>query len=145
MAPKDKDEYQHANENLRFYGNQKFAEITAFVAINIALIGIVFNTPIADQGARVLVLAFFGLMSSICFFVAFLSTTHALFHFMKRAADLEGELNYKLWSTFPTAPSFEIRPHTWASKILYIGMIAFWGAVILWKCCNCCCNKAILE
>jgi len=124
-------EYSAANENLRYAGNLKLAEVTVFVAATGGLIAALFNIDAAKHAQAGAVLKTFGLIVSWCFLVILESTQYAWFHFAERAARLEKELNYSLWSSLPGAPGFKYRPAAWAMRGFYLIAIVFWIVALI--------------
>lgn len=126
VTPEIENEYKVANENLRYCGNLKLAEVSIFAAVTGGLLAALFRIDPTKQAVARVTLEVFGLLTSICFFLILESTQYAWFHFAKRAASLEQVLGYKLWSSFRGAPEFRVRPSHWSLRVFYISVILFW-------------------
>src|SRR5262249_47924993 len=102
-------ELKMANDNLRFYANQKMAETTIFIAIRGGLLTALFNLDAIKPPHAPLALKLCGIASSLAFLLILESTHYAWFHLATRAAVLERTLGFKLWSSMPGAPDFNLR------------------------------------
>ncbi|MHB8408995.1 MAG: hypothetical protein ACYDHY_13035 [Acidiferrobacterales bacterium] len=127
-------EYKVANDNLRYCGNLKLAEVSIFIAITGGLLTTLFRIDHTEQVVARVILAAFGLLTSICFFLILESSQYAWFHFAKRAAILEKSLDYKMWSSLPGAPEFRWRPGHWSLRVFYLLVILFWLSALVIGC-----------
>jgi hypothetical protein len=131
MSNQHLEEYKIANENIRHYSNLKLAEVTIFVAISGGFFSAAFNTDLGKQYCWRIIIEISALIYSLSFLAILASTQYAIFHFLKRAAELETELNFHLLRKFPGAPKFCYRPSSWASFLIHISVVLFWFGLLL--------------
>src|SRR5687768_11357591 len=110
-----------------YYARLKLAEVTAFVAVTGGLLAVFFHLDVTKHPLASTVLKCFGLITSMCFAVMHESVQHSWFHFARRAATLEENLGFELWSTLHGAPRFPFKPGTLAMRLFYVSVIGFWG------------------
>jgi hypothetical protein len=119
-------EYATANELVRHFATVLLTERTLFVAVTGALITVLFSQEHLHHPAPRIAIELLGLASAFVFLVAQETNAFSHFHCMKRAASLEADLDYKIWSSLPGSPQFRIRPGTWAVRAFFILVIIFW-------------------
>lgn len=96
-----KDEYKDLSDNMRHYGNMRFAQLTLYFGLTAALITGVFVTdPPLDVSVRT-ALKIFGAISALAFAVMEERATDYWRHFRRRAVRLESEMGYKQYSSRP--------------------------------------------
>lgn len=127
-------EYQEATSIMRHAGTLQLAALTAFVAITGGLLALIYVTTNSMPNQIKLAIKYGGLLISLLFLLIGVSNSFFWGHFARRACKLEGNLNYKLYSTLPGAPKFNlIRPTRTAIWFLYIATAIFWLFAILGK------------
>ena len=116
-------EYQQLNENMRHYGNMRFAQLTLYFAFTAALVAAIFTTdPPLTAGIRV-TLKHVGMIGSIAFGVMEERATCYWHSLYKRAVKLESALGYEQHSNRPAARFLSA---TSAVRLL------IWGGSLLW-------------
>lgn len=87
-----KDEHHSLGDNIRWYSNIRFAQLTLFVAFNAVLINRLFSADANISGNYALTMKVAGVLSALVFgYMEFRADEHWS-HFVKRAEDLEAEL-----------------------------------------------------
>jgi hypothetical protein len=121
------EEYKEAGQNMRHYANHLAVFLAMFVVATGGLSGIALgiNAPKSDIG--VLTIRAAGVVVSLAFWLMTESASHLWRHFMLRAAAIEPQLGFKIYTSIRGYPNFRIRPGMWAVRILFIGAIAFWS------------------
>jgi len=61
------EEYVQLNENLRHYHNQRFAQMTLWLAITAGLLSVLFGEHYAGSAATTVVLKLLGCITSVAF------------------------------------------------------------------------------
>ncbi len=94
------EEYKIASENLRWYSNIRFAQLTLFFAIT-ALIAnnVLVNQTLSSMFGNLIKMA--GVFACALFFYLELRADNYWSHFIKRAVELEQTLGYKLYKERP--------------------------------------------
>jgi hypothetical protein len=132
-----KDEYLDIGENLRFYGNLRFAQLTLFFAVTGAIIAALFtiNPPLPSQ-VRFL-LKWVGLAMTILFWLMEKSSSWFWVYYVERAQVIEKVLGYYQY----TGRNPKIRKQYWIWKCLnatnavrgiFLVMFVFWLIMIIW-------------
>jgi hypothetical protein len=132
-----KEEYSEIGENLRFYGNLRFAQLTLFFVVTGAIIAALFtvNPPLSADQRYLLKLV--GLVMTIPFWLMEKSSTWFWIYYVERAMVIEKELGYYQY----TGRNPKIRKQHWiwkklsatnAIKIIFIAMVIFW-LILLYK------------
>lgn len=123
------EEYKELNNNLRFYGNMRFAQLTLFSAITAALLTIIFKTepPLVEPIKTALKIG--GLVSTFVLWVMEERSTGYATKFIKRMIVLEAMLGYEQWKgrKFGTRAIFSA---TNAARLLYVVITIFWVLTI---------------
>jgi len=126
-----KDEYIELNANLRHYGNIRFAQLTVFLAITAGLVTCVFTFNLSEPAKLLFKIG--GVIISVLFWIVDISDMYLWTKFIRRAAELEGSLNYKQYSGLPGSPKFDrVRPATLAIWCFYLLVFLFWLVTIIW-------------
>ena len=126
------EEYRELNNNLRFYANMRFAQLTLFSAITAAFLTIIFTiTPPLSESTRS-ILKVGGLISTIVLWVMEERSSGYGMHFYKRIVELEPLLGYKIWQgrKMRTKAIFSA---TNAVRVLYFFVAAFWLLSIIYR------------
>ncbi len=119
------DEYKELNNNIRFYGNMRFAQLTLFTAITAALLTIVFTIePKLLEPTRTVVKVG-GMLATFVFWRMEERSTGYGLHFHKRIIELEKPLGYKGW-TGRKMGNATIFSATNAVRLLYLCIFVFW-------------------
>jgi hypothetical protein len=94
------EEYKIASENLRWYSNIRFAQLTLFFAIT-ALIAnnVLVNQTLSPIFGNLIKMA--GVFACVLFFYLELRADNYWSHFMKRAVELEQALGHKQYTERP--------------------------------------------
>lgn len=125
-----KDEYLDASANQRQFMTLRFAQLTVFLAISGFLLNILFNESTALPAYGDEILKTGGLFISILFWIHQERTMAYWNHFVNRAAELEGELDFNQYRSRPPAgilSSFN------AMRLFFIIVVAFWILAFFWK------------
>lgn len=123
------DEYVDVSNNLRFYGNMRFAQLTLFLALTGSLCTLAFvgahSLPAIGQAA----LKVLGAVSGLVF--AFLDIRAAGYwhHYKSRATQLEVTLGFKQYTTLPRRGCLTA---TNAVLLLYALIVLSWIAFCVW-------------
>ena len=126
----NEEEYKELNNNIRFYGNMRFAQLTLFSALTAGLLAIIFKTdpPLPELIKTVLKVG--GLISTFVFWVMEERSTGYAMHFIRRIVALEKLLGYRQWQgrRMGTQSLFSA---TNAVRFLYFSVAVFWLAAII--------------
>jgi hypothetical protein len=133
------EEYKDASQNMRHYANHFVAYLSLFIAFNGGLLSVLFNLKQPESSGTEFVLQFIGLGTTVLLGVMTESAHHLWGHFMRRAAEIENQLQFKQYSSLSGAPKFWIRPTKWASRAMFVLMAFFWtfwllGRLLLTLC-----------
>ena len=117
------DEYKDLSDNMRHYGNMRFAQLTLYFALTAGLVTVVFtlNPPLGPGLRRGLMLV--GAVASAAFGVMEERAADYWHHFRRRAVKLEESLGYKQYTDRPAA---KVLTATNAARVMV------WGGVPLW-------------
>ncbi|NOT50154.1 MAG: hypothetical protein HOP10_02645 [Chitinophagaceae bacterium] len=134
-----RQEYTEVNQNLRHYGNMRFAQLTIFIALTGGLITLVFTKlSSALQFNLKISLEAMGIFTAGVFLLMENSSTMKWKGFKNRANELEIELNYQQQRKSPSPGNWNA---TRAIKLLYWSIVVFWLGAIAYqlyqKFCNC--------
>jgi len=124
-----RDEYGHASENIRHYQNTRFSLLTVFIAISAGLLTVLSATSATSPGYFPLILKVAGLLITLLFWLLQERTMLYWYHFVRRAAELESKLGYKLYSSRPEAGLLTSNN---ALRLFFIIIAIFWIATIVW-------------
>ena len=94
-------EYDILNENMRHYGRIHFAELTVLIAITAGLITLLYKSAPPISKDLIPLIRVGGLLVAVLFWIMEESALYIWGHFAARAAFLEEQLGYKLFSTLP--------------------------------------------
>jgi membrane associated rhomboid family serine protease len=96
-----KDEYSSLNENMRWYSNIRFAQLTLFIGLTAGLLAVVFTSNPPLSHAQWIILNASGIVATVFFWLMEERAAEYWRHFLQRAVELEKELGYKQYSTRP--------------------------------------------
>jgi hypothetical protein len=124
-----RDEYTRMVELLKHYATLQFAELSVFIGVMGAAILFLFGVNTPRGAARVFLL--FGMsLAAMCLWVIHESNSKQMWHFLKRAAQLETQLGYQGYSKLPGMLVYRlgywIGPGSLAFRFLYLVVILFW-------------------
>jgi hypothetical protein len=124
-----KDEYLDASANQRQFQTLRFAQLTVFLAISGFLLNALLSPtlPLSDPGKHALKAG--GLMVSLLFWVHQERTMAYWSHFVRRAAELEGELGFQQYRTRPKSGMFSSFK---AMRLFFLLAAAFWIGSFFW-------------
>jgi len=126
------DEFGKTIDLIKHHANLQFAELTVLIAIAGAGIGFIFSATGPHGPVRLLFM--FGMAATAaCFWVIWESNSFQMWHFMKRAKQLEKDLGYEGYSRLRGMERRWCKPGTWAFRFLYIGLTLFWLVAALGK------------
>lgn len=126
-----KEEYGELAEDMRHYGNMRFAQLTLYFALMAGLVTAVFATqPPLHAGVRV-VLKIAGVVSTLAFCVMEERAADYWHHFRKRASHLEDQLGYQRYSTKAMGRWLTA---TNAVRLLFLASALGWLAALKWQC-----------
>lgn len=120
-------EYEQLMALIRHYGNVRFATLTLAVAICGGLLAILFGEHVCLPKRIITALPLVGaLATGVCWIIE-VSAALAWRHCAQRAAKLEGgQIGFRIHSTMPGAPTFNLLPTTYMVSVLYLTTIGFW-------------------
>jgi hypothetical protein len=124
-----KGEYMDVGENMRHFGNIRFAQLTLFVAITAGFLTAVFqpNPPLSNL-ARV-TLKGVALLVTVTFWVMDQRAMQYWHHYRHRAVELEKELGFQQYTSIPALSVFSA---TNALRLLFLGLSVFWAVTLIW-------------
>lgn len=125
------EEYKELNNNLRFYGNMRFAQLTLFSAITAAFLTIIFTSTPALTYPVETILKIGGLISTFVLWVMEERSTGYAIHFSKRMVELEKLLGYRVWQGRKMG-THAIFSATNAVRLLYLCITVFWSSSIIY-------------
>jgi len=132
MSDKQLDEYKEINNNVRFYGNMRFAQLTLFSAITAALLTIIFKTqPVLTESVK-RILEIGGLISTVVLWVMEERSTGYATKFIHRLQELEKPLGFNQWSGRKVGTKAGLSA-TNAVRILYLAVLLFWIFALILK------------
>jgi len=120
------DEYKDVSDNIRLFQNIRFAQLTVFIAVAGALIGVTFTAPATISPVLMIVVKFGGLLVTLLFWILQERTVLYLQHFVQRAVELEEVLGYKQYSTRPRSG-----PGANALRGFFILLGLLWAALLV--------------
>ncbi len=126
MSHSPEDEYKELMELLRHYGNVRFATLTLFSAVVAGLLAISYGSSTNVPKTIKLFLEVGGLIATIVFWIMEVVAALIGRHCMRRAAELEGHLGFRILSTMRGAPRFHWLPTTYVVSVLYLASLGFW-------------------
>lgn len=119
------EEYKIASENLRWYSNIRFAQLTLFFAITALIANIVLvNQTLSPMSGNLIKTA--GVFACALFFYLESRADTYWSHFMKRAVQLEKILGYKQYTERPVR---KLRT-TYAIRAFIVLVAVFWIIII---------------
>lgn len=124
---RDKEEYAELMQWMRFYGNLRFAALTA------GILTFVFKADMKLTPSLQFALKIGGILVSLTFWVAEASAVILYRHFVARAVALEKLLAYKIFGTMRGAPRFRFMPTTYSVSFLYLSVLVFWLLSIIFS------------
>jgi uncharacterized membrane protein YcgQ (UPF0703/DUF1980 family) len=126
------EEYKEINNNVRFYGNMRFAQLTLFSAITAALLTIIFKTQPALTASVKTALEIGGVVSTIVLWVMEERSTGYAVKFIHRLQELEKSLEFNQWRGRKIATR-AVFSATNAVRLLYFAVISFWVFALIYK------------
>jgi len=120
-------EYKSASDNMRWYSNIRFAQITLFFALTAFLYSEVFSSNNTLPPFMLVGLKVVGIASALAFAYMERRADDYWLHFMARACTLEKQLDYKQYTTRP-ARAFATST---IILMLYGVMCLFWIAALV--------------
>jgi hypothetical protein len=124
------EEYKELSNNIRFYANMRFAQLTLFSAVTAALLTIVFvREPPLEEAARTVLKIGGGIVTFVFWVMEERSNGYGM-HFARRIIELEGLLGYRVWQgrRMGTKAIFSA---TNAVRLMYFFVAVFWLVTIL--------------
>lgn len=122
------DEYRDASENMRFYGHQRFSQLTVFVSITALLAagaGLTSGGTIANNPR---VLSIGGIVVTLVFWIMEQRTFETWMSYIKRAKVLEHALGFEQHSG--RRPR-RVLTATNAVRLLFLAVLVYWMAVLV--------------
>ena len=120
------EEYRQIGENLRFYGNLRFAQLTLFFVATGALLAVLDQAKIRSAFLSFQVLSVGGLLVVAVFAVLEQSAVRYWCHYRDRAVVLEPPLGLEQYSRRPRG---SVLNATNAVRLLFVGVALLWIAV----------------
>ena len=121
------EEYKIVSENLKWYSNMRFAQLTLFIAITAAIANGISNERLSSLMLFNIALKIGGILVSCVFWYLEMRADDYWSHFMKRAVALESELKFKQYTERPKR-----KLRTTVTIRLFITAISlFWLAALI--------------
>lgn len=121
-------EYLDVSENMRHYGNMRFAQLTLFIAITAAQLSVLFNSDIPKPSLLIChFIEYGGLIVTVVFFIMEERAVSYWDNYRIRGVELEKDLSYQ---QFTRQPKRKIWTATNAVRILFVFIFLFWVIVI---------------
>lgn len=118
-------EYEIVCDNIRHYGNMRFANLTVFLALTFGISVIAFGLQGQTPELWLQILArSAGIIISMLFWTFEYRTNINIDHFQDRARQLEELLEYKLWRTLPISRLLHADK---SISMLFISIAIFWA------------------
>jgi hypothetical protein len=95
------EEYKIISDNLRWYSNMRFAQLTLFVAITAAILNGIYNDKISNAAVLVIALKVGGILASAMFWYLEMRADDYWSYFMKRGVELEKDLKFRQYTDRP--------------------------------------------
>ena len=124
-----KDEYKDVGDNMRQYGNMRFAQLTLFIAVTAGLLSVLFRSDPPLLSLVRYILKIGGLIITFVFLIMEERSTSYWNHYKKRAVELEKQLGYKQYLTRPAGGFISA---TNAVRLLFLFMFLFWAITLIW-------------
>ena len=121
------NEYKIASENMRWYSNIRFAQLTLFFVLTAGLYNEVFSSKTAMPIFILVSLKIGGILSALAFAYLEKRADDYWLHYITRASNLEKKLGYRQYSTRPDR-SFSTST---VILILYGAIVLFWLATLV--------------
>jgi hypothetical protein len=129
MSQEDpKDEYKDLSDNMRHYGNLRFAQLTIFIASTAALLNATLTSSLPFTTESRFLLKIGGVITTIVFWVIEERAADYWHHFRRRAVELEKQLGYQQYTTRPTRTFITA---TNAVRLFYASILVFWIITII--------------
>src|SRR3982750_4837427 len=95
------EEYTQLNEAIRHYHNQRFAQLTLWLAITGGLFSVLFGQSYKASLIGTLALKLIGIIASVAFWLMDQRMVDHWRYFWKRLQDIEPELGFRMWLDRP--------------------------------------------
>lgn len=118
-----KDEYKDVSDNMRFYANMRFAQLTILVAVTSALIIAIFSQGSVSAPAAKVVIKLSGMTMAVLLLIMEERAVQYWDSFRKRAIELENLLDYCQYTNLPKRG---LLTATRASALIHAAVIVFW-------------------
>jgi hypothetical protein len=116
------DEYKIAAENMRWYSNIRFAQLTLFVALTTLMLSRLYAGSPPLPSSIALALKVLGGISAAVFGYMEIRADEYWSHYMRRAVELEKALGY---AQYTSRPQRRLRT-THVLRILFLSVLLFW-------------------
>jgi hypothetical protein len=126
-----KAEYLDLSNNMRFYANLRFAQLTLLFAVTAVLLSKVFESTSTDSTEIAFVIKIGGLIITILFIVIEKRGTKYYFCYRERAEELEKVLGYSQYTDAPKRGMFTASRAT--VGIMYV-IIGLWLCYLVFPC-----------
>jgi hypothetical protein len=123
-----KDEYRDLSDNMRQYGNLRFAQLTLFIASTAALLNATLTPGLPFTTELRFLLKIGGVITAIVFWVMEERAADYWHHFRRRAVELEKQLGYQQYTTRPARTFITA---TNAARLFYASLLVFWVITII--------------
>ncbi len=120
------DEYKIAAENMRWYSNIRFAQLTLFVALTTLILTRLYAGSPPLPSVIAIALKILGGVSSAVFAYMEIRADEYWSHYMRRAVELEKSLGY---GQYTSRPQRRLRT-THVLRILFLSVFLFWGIAL---------------
>ena len=124
-----KDEYMDVGENMRQFGNIRFAQMTLFVGMTAGILAGLFQSGSALSDTTRIILKIAGIVITLFFWVLDQRAMVYWNHFRQRAIELEKLLGFQQYTKAPATGIFSA---TNAIRVLYLLILVFWIVTFIW-------------
>ena len=122
-------EYTQVSENLRHFGNIRFAQMTLFFAVTAVLAAGLSQATLQVSESVSVFLRLGGVAFSLLFWWMDERAMAYWRHYLQCAIKLERRLGFDQYSTAPARSRYSA---TNAVRIIYFMLILFWAATLIW-------------
>lgn len=124
-----KDEYMDVGQNMRQFGNIRFAQMTLFGGLTAGILAGLFRSGSALSDTARISLKIGGVAITFVFWVMDQRAMVYWNHFRQRAIELERILGFQQYTKAPARRSLSA---TNAIRILYLLIFVFWMVALIW-------------
>jgi hypothetical protein len=129
MQGDPKDEYLEVGQNMRQFGNIRFAQITLFVGMNAGILAGLSQSGAGLSDTTRIFLKIGAIIVTILFWILDQRAMDYWHHFRRRSIELEKVLGFEQYTK---APVTNVLNATNAIRVLYLVLLVFWITALIW-------------